>query len=87
MSRSTCVLVAWAFLASPFVMAGEPTYWQDVRPVLRKHCTACHNHRTVKEDDVSGGLALDTLEAILKGGQRAATIVSSMLAKASQAWG
>jgi tricorn protease-like protein len=48
----------------------EPTYWQDVRPVLRKHCTACHNRRSVKEDDVSGGLALDTLEAILKGGKR-----------------
>jgi WD40 repeat protein len=47
----------------------EPTYWQDVRPVLRKNCTACHNQRNLKEVDVSGGLALDSYEAVLKGGK------------------
>src|SRR2546423_14831812 len=47
--------------------AAEPTYWQDVRPVLRKHCTVCHSVRNLKELDVSGGLALDSYEAILKG--------------------
>src|SRR5579884_3309579 len=44
----------------------EPTYWQDVRPVLRGTCFACHNHRSVKDPDVSGGLALDSYEAALK---------------------
>lgn len=48
--------------------AAEPTYWQDVRPLLRKHCTVCHSEKTLSEPDVSAGLALDTLEAILKGG-------------------
>ncbi len=45
----------------------EPTYWQDVRPVLRKNCTACHNAKHVHDADVSGGLALDSYEAVLKG--------------------
>ncbi len=46
--------------------AAEPTYWQEVRPVLRKHCTACHNARHVSDRDVSGGLALDSPEAALR---------------------
>ncbi|MCE9530647.1 MAG: hypothetical protein K8T89_05885 [Planctomycetes bacterium] len=47
--------------------AADPNYWQDVRPVLRKHCTVCHSQKTLNEPDVSAGLALDTLDAILKG--------------------
>jgi len=47
----------------------EPTYWQDVRPLLRKRCTVCHSARNVSEVDVSGGLALDSYEAVLKGGK------------------
>src|SRR5215470_9331171 len=50
--------------------AEEPTYWQDVRPVLRKHCTVCHSARNLQELDVSGGLALDSYEAVLKGAKR-----------------
>ena len=42
--------------------SAEPTYWQDVRPILRKHCTVCHTERKLDELDVSGGLALDTPE-------------------------
>src|SRR5436305_10285722 len=44
-----------------------PTYWKDVRPVFRKHCTVCHSARNVKEVDVSGGLALDSYEAVCRG--------------------
>jgi hypothetical protein len=51
------------------VSAAEPTYWQDVRPVLRKHCTVCHSTKNLKEPEVSAGLALDSLEAIRKGGK------------------
>jgi WD40 repeat protein len=46
--------------------AAEPTYWQDVRPILRKYCTVCHNKRQLSEVDVSGGLALDTFDAVVK---------------------
>jgi WD40 repeat protein len=49
--------------------AAEPTYWADVRPLLRKHCTVCHSVRTLREPDVSGGLALDSYDAVLKGGR------------------
>lgn len=50
--------------------AAEPTYWQDVRPVLRKHCIACHNRRTVDEVEVSGGLALDAYDSFMKKGRK-----------------
>jgi hypothetical protein len=50
--------------------AKELTYWQDVRPVFRKHCTVCHSTRYVKEEDISGGLALDTYEAVRKGAKQ-----------------
>src|SRR5436190_13801809 len=50
--------------------AQTPTYWQDVRPALRKYCIACHNARNVKEVDVSGGLALDSYDALMKGAKK-----------------
>ncbi len=53
---------------TPIADAAPPTYWQDVRPIMRKHCTVCHSEKNIKEVDVSAGLALDTLEAIKKGG-------------------
>jgi WD40 repeat protein len=59
-----CVLCASA------VNAAEPTYWTDIRPVFRKHCTVCHSAKNAKEIDVSGGLALDTYEAALKGAKQ-----------------
>src|SRR5438445_294110 len=49
--------------------AADPTYWQDVRPILRKHCTVCHSERKLTELDVSAGLALDKPELIRKGGK------------------
>ncbi len=49
---------------------GDLTYWQDIRPIFRKHCTACHNARNLREIDVSGGLALDTFDAVKKGAKQ-----------------
>jgi WD40 repeat protein len=49
------------------VQEKELTYWQDIQPVLRKNCAYCHAVRHLKKPDVSGGLALDSYEAILKG--------------------
>lgn len=49
---------------------GDPTYWQDIRPLFRKHCTACHSAKHVRAVDVSGGLALDTFEATKKGSKQ-----------------
>ena len=49
--------------------AAEPTYWADVRPILRKHCTVCHSERKLAEVELSAGLALDKPENIRKGSQ------------------
>jgi WD40 repeat protein len=57
-------------LAGTPLLANDPTYWQDVRPALRKHCTVCHQERRIKEIDISGGLALDSYEAVVKGPKR-----------------
>ncbi len=64
------LLAAAALLAAAPVIAADPTYWQDVRPALRKHCTVCHSARNLREPDVSGGLALDNYEAVVRGGKK-----------------
>ncbi len=67
---SLCSLWLVLFAPPPASAAGEPTYWQDVRPILRKHCIACHSTKNLKEPDVSGGLALDNYEAVRKGSKQ-----------------
>jgi mono/diheme cytochrome c family protein len=49
--------------------AAEPTYWADVRPILRKHCIVCHSERRLDQPEVSAGLALDKPEGIRRGSQ------------------
>jgi WD40 repeat protein len=68
-----CVSAAFCFPSS--TVAAEPTYWSDIRPLFRKHCIVCHSAKNVKELDVSGGLALDSYEAILKGAKQPPLIV------------
>ncbi len=69
-------LLCFSLLAVP-AMAQEnagPTYAKELRPLLKKHCTACHNGRKVADPEVSGGLALDTYEAIKAARARKAAI-------------
>jgi WD40 repeat protein len=54
----------------------DPTYEKDLRPLLKKHCTACHNGRKLADPEVSGGMALDTYEAIEAARARKAAIFS-----------
>ena len=62
------LFVSLWFISFPTVVkADDLTYCQDVRPILRKNCTVCHNAKNLKEFDVSGGLALDSYEGVLKG--------------------
>ncbi len=42
------------------VAAAEPTYWGQIRPIFRKHCTVCHNERRRDDVDISAGIALDS---------------------------
>lgn len=61
-------ILLFVLIPSPsLAQAPAPTYWQDIRPVFRKHCTVCHSMKNVGELDVSGGLALDTFAATMKG--------------------
>jgi WD40 repeat protein len=69
--RAFCVFCVSVAIPLPAVAQTDLTYWQDVRPILRRHCTACHSTKNVREIDVSGGLALDTFEATKKGSKRA----------------
>src|SRR6476659_10552958 len=61
-----CVLGVLVVNASALAADG-PTYWADVRPILRKHCTVCHAERKLADLDISAGLALDKPENIRKG--------------------
>lgn len=71
MTRSTPAALLAAALLTTAVPAsaadGPPTYERDVRPILVRRCTACHNAKKVDDPDVSAGLALDSYDAALKG--------------------
>jgi WD40 repeat protein len=66
MFRFLFSFVAVCALAAPGFGA-DPAYWQDVRPIFRKHCIVCHSERRLTEVDISAGLALDKPDNIKKG--------------------
>lgn len=66
-SDSRFLVAIGALALATAAAAADPTYWQDARPILRKHCTVCHSEKNLREPDVSGGLALDSLDGIKKG--------------------
>jgi DNA-binding beta-propeller fold protein YncE len=76
--NSIRVLIGFVSFSAPLwcnvASAAEPTYWTDIRPILRRNCTVCHNVRALKEPDVSGGLALDSYAGVLKGAKAAVVI-------------
>src|SRR5262245_18572538 len=67
MKTLLALAVAATFASVGNAQTAAPTYWQDIRPVFRKHCTVWHSMKNVSELDVSGGLALDTFAATMKG--------------------
>src|SRR3954470_11332366 len=70
---SLSLIVVALFVSDAPAQSSAPTYWQDIRPVFRKHCTVCHSSRYLKNVDVSGGLALDTFEVAMKGSKQPVT--------------
>src|SRR5438876_10055603 len=52
--------------------SGFDFFEKKVRPVLVEHCYSCHSAQAKKQ---RGGLALDTRDALLKGGDRGPAIV------------
>src|SRR5437868_3301335 len=63
-------IVTFLFAATPALAQGDPTFWQDIRPIFRRHCIACHAGKNAAKVEVSGGLALDTFDAVKKGSKR-----------------
>jgi hypothetical protein len=77
----TCLTLAIANLADPACSSGgepdskvqaarEQFFEQNVRPLLAENCYSCHADKKQK-----GGLRLDSLESILKGGDSGPAIV------------
>lgn len=66
MNLTSLTYLIAACSTAPAAAADPPTYWQDVRPILRKHCTVCHSERKLSEVELSAGLALDTPELVRK---------------------
>src|SRR5215475_2001156 len=60
-SRHVCCLIA----LSRFLIAGEPSYYREVQPVLQKNCIGCHQPAMK-----SSGLDLTTYEGFSTGGKR-----------------
>lgn len=77
------LLVLLTLLVGAPLQAADPTYWKDVRPLLRKSCTVCHNPRQLAEPDISGGLTLDTYEAVLRWAVKNKVLVHPGKSKAS----
>ena len=45
----------------------QPTYWSDIRPIFRKHCTVCHSEKQLDKPEVSAGIAFDRYELLQRG--------------------
>src|SRR5580704_4861793 len=68
--RVLLALLAAFSLAAQSTNAGSPEFFENkVRPVLATSCYACHT------DSALGGLRLDSLEAMTKGGKRGTALV------------
>jgi hypothetical protein len=72
-------LLSAALGSCPGPVRGEdssaPTYERDIKPLFARRCTVCHKASKRADLDVSGGLALDSLEAILAGTAREKVVV------------
>lgn len=54
---------AWGQEKTPEDAAAKITFDDHIKPIFRQHCLNCHN-----QGEAKGGLALDTLQAVITGG-------------------
>lgn len=57
----------WLAASVALLDGGPPTFERDVRPILGRRCTACHNAKDRDDPETSGGLALDSFDAAMTG--------------------
>lgn len=87
MKFTIVVFISQILLCSTIFANPAITFFESkIRPVLVSQCYSCHSSRN---NDVKGGLALDTREGLLKGGDSGPSIVvgdpdKSLLMKALQ---
>ena len=62
----------------PAAAIAGATYAAGVQPIFEKSCYPCHGPKTPKP---KGGLRLDSLEAVLKGGKDGVVVVAGDIAK------
>jgi len=75
-------LLALLALSSTGLAAdGPPSFERDVKPLLVKRCTVCHNARKIDDPDISAGLALDSYEAAMRGVNGRAVVVPGKAAQ------
>ncbi len=55
--------------------AGIAFFETKIRPVLVKQCYSCHSAAAAKQNQLMAGLALDTREGLLKGGESGPSLV------------
>ena len=71
-SLATSCVAAFPLLSIPLLLgAAEPSYYGDVRPILNRSCTSCHQP-AVK----SSGLDLTTYAGFQTGGTRGPAFVA-----------
>jgi len=63
----------------------SPTYERDIRPLFARRCTVCHRGSKRDDLDISGGLALDSYEAVLAGTKREQVVVPGRSAESELA--
>lgn len=62
----------WMFLIAVAGLFAGPSYHREIRPILQKHCQACHQPASK-----SAGLDLSTYAALLAGGSRGPAVVAN----------
>ena len=75
LSLRLAALAAVAGFSAPARADDPPTYERDVRPILAKRCIVCHAAKTLANEDVSAGLALDSYKAVMAGAKGRPVVV------------
>lgn len=59
----------WLLLLLPALAAAAepPEYSKDVRPIFEQNCVGCHNHNFLDKPALSGALALDSYDSVIRG--------------------
>src|SRR5689334_7962032 len=74
----TCAALLVTGSARAAEPAGTDFFTTKVQPLLKQHCNSCHSHEANK---IKGGLAVDSRDGLLKGGETGPAVVPNDLDK------